>query len=192
MDERSLRRLFEAYSNDLLYYAQYLLHSKEEAEEIVSDVFFEVWQNREKFSEVKQEKLWLLRVTHNKAVSLLRKKGNDFSSVSWEEIGDYGTPVDLQTPDARLISQEEMNRINRVIAQLPPRCRQVFVLAKIERLPYKEIADFLGISVKTINIHVAKALEAISSALKNNFEFYLKNEDAIGDSCQNCVLINIL
>lgn len=57
MDERSLRRLFEAYSNDLLYYAQYLLHSKEEAEEIVSDVFFEVWQNREKFSEVKQEKL---------------------------------------------------------------------------------------------------------------------------------------
>lgn len=97
---------------------------------------------------------------------MLRKKGNDFSSVSWEEIGDYGTPVDLQTPDARLISQEEMNRINRVIAQLPPRCRQVFVLAKIERLPYKEIADFLGISVKTINIHVAKALEAISSALK--------------------------
>lgn len=92
MDERSLRRLFEAYSDDLLYYAQYLLHSKEEAEEIVSDVFFEVWQNREKFSEVKQEKLWLLRVTHNKAVSLLRKKGNDLSSVSWEEIGDYGTP----------------------------------------------------------------------------------------------------
>lgn len=166
MDERSLRRLFEAYSDDLLYYAQYLLHSKEEAEEIVSDVFFEVWQNREKFSEVRQEKLWLLRVTHNKAVSLLRKKGNDPSSVSWEEIEDYGTPVDLQTPDTRLISREEVSRINRVIAQLPPRCRQVFVLAKIERLPYKEIADFLGISVKTINVHVAKALEAISSALK--------------------------
>ena len=66
MDERSLRRLFEAYSDDLLYYAQYLLHSKEEAEEIVSDVFFEVWQNWEKFSEVKQEKLWLLRVTQDR------------------------------------------------------------------------------------------------------------------------------
>lgn len=43
MDERLLKRLFEAYSNDLLYYAQYLVRSREEAEEIVSDVFFEVW-----------------------------------------------------------------------------------------------------------------------------------------------------
>lgn len=166
MDERSLQRLVEVYSNDLLYYAQYLVHSKEEAEEIVSDVFFEVWQNRDKFSSVRNEKTWLLTVTHNKAVSFLRKKTSEASSVSWEEVGDYGGPVDLQTPDTRLISQEEMTRINRIIAQLPPRCRQVFVLAKIERLPYKEIADFLGISVKTINIHIAKALEAISSALK--------------------------
>lgn len=166
MDERSLHRLVEVYSNDLLYYAQYLVHSKEEAEEIVSDVFFEVWQNRDKFSSVRNEKTWLLTVTHNKAVSFLRKKTSEMASVSWEEIEDYGVPVDLQTPDTRLISQEEMTRINRIIAQLPPRCRQVFVLAKIERLPYKEIADFLGISVKTINIHIAKALEAISSALK--------------------------
>lgn len=166
MDERSLKRLFEAYSNDLLYYAQSLVRSKEEAEEIVSDVFFEVWQHRDKFSEVNNEKAWLLKVTHNKVVSCLRKKGTDQAPMSWDEVGDYGTPVDLQTPDSRIISREEMARINRVISQLPPRCRQVFVLAKIERLPYKEIADVLGISVKTINIHVAKALEFISSVLK--------------------------
>lgn len=166
MDERLLKRLFEAYSNDLLYYAQYLVHSKEEAEEIVSDVFFEVWQHRDKFSEVKNEKAWLLKVTHNKVVSWLRKNANGQALVSWEEVGSHGTFVDLQTPDSQIISREEIFRINHVINQLPPRCRQVFLLAKIEKLPYKEIADVLGISVKTINIHVAKALETISSVLK--------------------------
>ena len=139
MDERLLKRLFEAYSNDLLYYAQYLVRSREEAEEIVSDVFFEVWQHRDRFSEVKNEKAWLLKVTHNKVVSWLRKNGNGQVLVPWD---------------------------NQVVNQLPPRCRQVFVLAKIEKLPYKEIAEVLGISVKTINIHVAKALEFISSVLK--------------------------
>ena len=149
MDERLLKRLFEAYSNDLLY-----------------DVFFEVWQHRDRFSEVKNEKAWLLKVTHNKVVSWLRKNGNGQVLVPWDEVGDYGTLVDLQTPDSRIISREEISRINQVVNQLPPRCRQVFVLAKIEKLPYKEIAEVLGISVKTINIHVAKALEFISSVLK--------------------------
>lgn len=166
MDERSLKRLVETYSSDMLYYAQYLVRSKEEAEEIVSDVFFEVWQKKETFAEVDNEKVWLLTVTHNKAISCLRKKGHDVSSISWDEVGDYTISTDLQTPDEQIISREEIARINYAIDRLPPRCRQVFVLAKIEKLPYKEIATLLGISVKTINVHISKALEAISSVLK--------------------------
>lgn len=166
MDERSFRRFVELYSSDLLYYARYLVHSKEAAEEIVSDVFFEVWQIRGKLTKIKKEKAWLLTITHNKAISYLRKNILPASSVSWDELGDHTIPADLQTPDEYLISQEEMIRINDAINGLPPRCKQVFVLAKIEKLPYKEIADILNISVKTINIHIAKALELISSALK--------------------------
>lgn len=166
MDERSFKRFVESYSNDLLYYAQYLVHSKEEAEEIVSDVFVEVWQNRNKISEIKKEKVWLLAITHNKAVSYLRKKEHAVSFITWDEVGEHTLPTNLQTPDEHLISQEEMSRINHIISILPPRCRQVFVLAKIEKLLYKDIADLLGISVKTINVHVAKALEMLSEALK--------------------------
>lgn len=166
MDERSLKRFVESYSSDLLYYARYLVHSKEEAEEIVSDVFFEVWKNRDKIHELRNEKVWLLTVTHNKAISYLRKKEHSVSPVSWDDVGEHAFQTELQTPDEKLISQEEMNRINKIINNLPPRCRQVFVLAKIEKLLYKDIAEILGISVKTINIHVAKALEQISEALK--------------------------
>lgn len=166
MNERNFKSFVEFYSNDLLYYTRYLIHSKEEAEEIVSDVFFEVWQNRDKIKEIQNLKAWLLTITHNKTISYLRKKNHANSPVSWKEIGEYTMHADLQTPDEQLISREEMLRINNIINNLPPRCKQVFILAKIEKLLYKEIADLLGISVKTINIHVAKALELISEGLK--------------------------
>ena len=166
MDEHSFRRFVESYSSDLLYYAQYFVRSKEEAEEVVGDVFFEVWQNRDKMNEIRNVKVWLLTITHNKAISYLRKKEHSISPVSWDEMGEHALPTDLQTPDEALISQEEMIRINRIIDNLPPRCKQVFILAKVEKLHYKDIAEIPGISVKTINIHVAKALELISEALK--------------------------
>ncbi|WP_044266713.1 RNA polymerase sigma factor [Bacteroides timonensis] len=166
MDERSFKCFVETYSDDLLYYARYLLRSKEEAQEVVSDVFFEVWQNRGNLAEIKRMKVWLLTVTHNKAISYLRKNNASVSPVSWDELGDHVIPANLQTPDERLISQEEMGRIDDAVNSLPPRCKQVFVLAKIEKLPYKEISAMLNISVKTINVHIAKALELISATLK--------------------------
>lgn len=166
MDEHSFRHFVELYSNDLLYYAQYMVHNKEEAEEIVSDVFVAVWQNRNKISEIENGKAWLLAITHNRAVSYLRRKSHSVSSITWDEMGESAIPANLQTPDERLISQEEMKRINRVIGSLPPQCRQVFVLAKIEKLLYKDIAELLGISVNTVKNHIYNALERIGKVLE--------------------------
>ena len=166
MDERSFRLFVEAYSGDLLYYACYLLHSREEAEEVVSDVFLEVWQNRGKLSGIQNMKAWLLTLVHNGSISCLRQRANVPDSVLLEEAGANALPADLQTPDEQLVSREEIARINRVINSFPPRCRQVFVLAKIEKLPYKEIARMLGISVKTIDNHIANALKQIRAVLE--------------------------
>ena len=156
LDERSFRLFVESYSGDLLYYACYLLRLREEAEEVVSDVFLEI-QN---------VKAWLLTLVHNRSISCLRQRAHVPDSVLLEEVGANALPADLQTPDEQLVSREEIARINRVINQFPPRCRQVFVLAKIEKLPYKEISRMLGISVKTIDNHVASALKQIRAALE--------------------------
>ena len=64
-----------------------------------------------------------------------------------------------------MISREEIAKINQAIAALPPKCKEVFVLAKIEKLPYKKISEMLNISVKTINVHISKALNIISGIL---------------------------
>ena len=165
-EEASFRHFVNSYSKDLFYYAQCFVRTKETAEEVVSDVFLDVWRHLEEIDGIKNIKAWLLTLTHNKAVSYLRKVENSAYISSWEEMDDFQITGNLQTPDEEIISREEIAQINRLIQTLPPKCKMVFILAKIERLPYKEIAKMLNISVKTVNIHIAKALEIISEALK--------------------------
>lgn len=162
-DELAFRFFVDTYSKDLYYFVLGYVHTREVAEEVVSDVFLEVWNNRACLGEIRQMKSWLLILARNKAISYLRKETPEV--VSFDEIDDFYVPL-VQSPDHNLISKEEIDEINRTIASLPPKCKEVFTLAKIEGLPYKEIAEMLDISVKTINIHIAKALNIIAGILR--------------------------
>ncbi len=93
----------------------------------------------------------------------LRKETGKYE-LSFDDIEDFiFEPV--QSPAEEMISKEEMAKINDAIQQLPPKCKHVFFLAKIDGLPYKDIADMLNISVKTINNHIAFALDEIAKRL---------------------------
>lgn len=163
-NQTAFQSFMGVYSKDLYYFALGYVGIREAAEEIVSDVFLEVWNNRACLDEIKRIKSWLLVMVRNKAISYLRKEYAG-GTVSFDELEDYYIPS-VQSPDYKIISEEEIREINRAIASLPPRCKEVFMLAKIENLPYKEISQILNISVKTINIHVAKAIESIARILQ--------------------------
>lgn len=163
-NQAAFRSFMSVYSKDLYYFALGYVGSREVAEEVVSDVFLEVWNNRPQLAEIKQIKSWLLVMVRNKAISYLRKEQAG-GTVSFDELEEYYIPS-VQSPDDKIISEEEMDEINRAIASLPPKCKEVFMLAKIEKIPYKEISEILNISVKTINIHVAKAMGLIARMLE--------------------------
>jgi len=165
MDDRSLKNFMNAHTGGLLYYVKSFGLTVEEAEEIVSDVFLELWQNKGKAEDIQNLKAWLVTVAHNKTISHLRKKECQARIVSWDEMEYFVMPSDWQTADEQIISREEMEKINRIIKSLSPRCRQCFVLAKEEEMPYKEIANLLGLSVNTVNNHIANALKQIAEAL---------------------------
>lgn len=165
-DEVAFERFMQYYSSRLYYYSLGLLGQKEAAEEVVSDVFFEVWKNRHKLDEIGSMNAWLQTITYRKSISYLRKETGK-TTLSFDEIEDF-TFEPVQSPDEELISKEEMQEINRAIEMLPAKSKHVFFLAKIERLPYLEIADMLQISVKTVNYHVAYALDSIAKRLKIN------------------------
>ena len=163
-DEFAFERFMQYYSSRLYHYSLGLLGNKEAAEEIVSDVFFEVWKNRRQLAEINSMSAWLQTITYRKAISFLRKE-NGRHDLSFDEIEDFTFEL-VQSPDEEIISKEEVAEINNAIEKLPPKCKHVFFLAKIEGLPYIKIAEMLEVSVQTVNYHIAYAIEALSKSLK--------------------------
>jgi RNA polymerase sigma-70 factor (ECF subfamily) len=82
-------------------------------------------------------------------------------------LSDFYT-LPLTSPDNDEITEDILDQINKAIEQLPPKCKMVFTLAKIQGIKYKEISTILDISVKTINNHIANALVHISQSLSRN------------------------
>ena len=103
-------------------------------------------------------------MTYRKAISVLRHDATLPQGVSIDDVENFAVPP-VDAPDSELISREEISELNRAIEELPPKCRHVFFLAKINRIPYKEIAQMLQISVATINYHVGFAMGALKKKL---------------------------
>ena len=165
-DQQAFRSIIDLYGKDLYHLALGYVRLREVAEEIVEDVFIEVWNGRHCLDTVREFKSWLLVLVRNRAISYLRQcRHND--DISIEEIEEFHLPV-IKSPDHDLISEEEICAINRAIASLPPKCKEFFLLAKIERIPYKEIAGMLGISVKTIDVHISRAIDRIALILNKS------------------------
>jgi len=172
-DELSFNDFMRIYAPLLYNYAYGIVKTREPAEEIVSDVFFEVWKMRSHLDKIKNIKAWMSVATYRKSISYLRKESGK-NSLSFDEVDQFVfEPV--HAPDEEMISHEEIKKINAAIEMLPPKCKHVFYLAKVEGLPYKDISEMLNISVKTINNHIAYALEAISRNL--NIRSKKKNLD---------------
>lgn len=149
--------------NHLFYYAFALTHNREVAEEIVSDAYFKMWKNRRELAKISNINSWLTTIIYRDSISWLRKEQSN-KSVSLNDIDDFKIAPFL-SPDNQMISKEEIGNINKAIASLSSKNRHIFILAKIEGLPYEDIAIMLNISLKTIYNNVSIALDAISRCL---------------------------
>ena len=163
-EEPAFDAFMDYYSSTLYRYAFGILGVKESAEEVVSDVFFEIWKNRSRILEIESMGAYLRTITYQKSISYLRHERTMPACVSLDDIENF-TVSPVSAPDAEYISREEIEALNRAIEELPPKCRHVFFLAKIDRVPYKEIAKLLDISVATINYHVSYAKDSLRKRL---------------------------
>jgi RNA polymerase sigma-70 factor (ECF subfamily) len=165
-DEKAFQQLFELYVDGLSRFSNSILKNKELAEEAVSDVFYNVWVHRSKLSQIENFKAYLFASVRNTALNYLDKEKR--SKVIQLEDLSVSILIDEICPESELISKELKEAIGRAIDHLPERCKLIFILAKIEQLKYKEIAQILDISVKTIDNQLTIAIKKIGEEILNH------------------------
>lgn len=162
-DIQSFEKLFFFFHPGLLRYAESLVRKNEIAEEIVQDVFYNVWKNRESIRISHTWKSYLFRAVYNNSMMHLRKARREFSL----EDGFYPEKEE-GAPDP--IKEMELQEISAVLEEclsgLPERTREIFLLNRQEGLKYREIAEQLSISVKTVEANMSKALKALKNSVK--------------------------
>ena len=169
-DQHAFGQLYIAFMPYLLRFANSIIRDNELAEEIVSDVFIRVWQNRADIGKIENFKLYLYVGTKNTSLNYLSRHFRK-DIISLEEMS-MNISLSPYNPEQLLITSEAVKKIDNEIQKLPPRCKLIFKLVKEDRLRYNDIARLLNISVKTIDNQMAIALKKISTAI--NFD--LKKE----------------
>ncbi len=158
-DREGIKAIMDRFSNDLFLFVRGIVGNNESAEEIVSDVFFKIWQKRAEFYNIKNIKSFLFILARNESISFLRKK-RKIKILSLDEVKEYSF-APLESDGIEPFDQEIIDKINVAIEQLPPKCKMAFSLAKINGLKYKEIAKLMEISPLTVKNHIVYALEKI-------------------------------
>lgn len=163
-DQKALEQLHKKYYFSLCNFSLQFVKNKSYAEEIVSDVFLNIWLKRETLSIRSNVKSYLFAATRNRALNFLKTPKVEFREIN--ETHQNSTTTDLE-PDAELHYSDTLNRIEKIINDLPPQRRIIFKLNRIDGLKYKEIAEVLSISVNTVQKQMTEALKHIAKYYSN-------------------------
>jgi len=164
-DIASFEALFHHYYGGLCGYSESLVGMKEVAEEVVQDVFFNIWKNREKLQIRQSLQSYLYRAAYNNSMMYLRKMRREHFM---EDLSRPEPSVDAPDPSQIIQLDEVSQLISQTLDSLPERTREIFRLNRQEGLKYREIALKLSISEKTVEANMGKALKA----LRNSMERY--------------------
>lgn len=165
LDKNRFREVFKKYYNPLCNFATTIVNDHKMAQDAVQDVFTKLWDKRESLSIDTNEKSYLFQAVKNRSLELLRKKKSD-SKVSKADYSDvYDNSVELDEQAKKYMLKEYLYTS---IRQLPPKCQEIFVLNKINGLTYKEIANDLDISIKTVENQIGKAYRKLRTIMKGN------------------------
>lgn len=164
-DQVVFREFFDVFHAQLFELAKYYTKSHELAEEVVSDVFYKVWKNRQKLLKVSNLEGYLYTMTKHQSVDHIRSLSKvQFMSIDKAELSITLKPID---PEKQLLSDELITVFENSIISLPDKCGLVFRLVKQDGFTYREVADMLDISMKTVEKHIGVALKRVRKDLKN-------------------------
>lgn len=165
-DKLVFERVFRKYFGALRNVALGIVKDRALAEGIVQEIFLKLWDSKRMLKEEDSIFPYLISSTRNKCIDHIRHKAVEQKYIDlslWD--------IKNNTVDNSELTEDVVKDVNEAVRQLPPKCRQVFKLSRFDNLSHKEIALELGISTKTVENHITKAI----SLLKLTLSKYNKN-----------------
>lgn len=159
--ESTYRDLFAEYYRPLSVFAMKYVGDLETAKEIVQDFFVHLFQNRESIVISTSLKSYLFRAVRNRSLNYIRKNKSNRHHLEQYSAGQESTE-DLE---AKILETELEHRIFKIVNDLPPQCRKIFTLSRVNGLSNKEIAGQLQISIRTVETQISNALKTLRSKL---------------------------
>lgn len=144
--------------NKLFRFAFRLLGSSEEAKDVVQEVFIKVWNGRDQMADIDNMEAWCMRITRNLSLDKLRTRQRKATD-SMED--NFDIQQDARTPYETAENNENMQRINQLIASLPEKQRQVMHLRDIEGYSYNEICEILELDMNQVKVNLFRARNAV-------------------------------
>lgn len=167
-EENAFTEIYNRYWKSLFAVAFHKLRNHTQAEEIVQDIFMNIWKRREVLEITSTLSAYLAVCVKYKVINVLAKRNQQLQYVQFAT--NYFTAADSSTE--QWIQFEELKeQLAKETAQLPEKCRLVFQLSREKGLSQKQIAHQLGISEKTVESHLSKALRTLRSSLGQLFSF---------------------
>ena len=163
IDEKVFKNLFEDHYTALCRFAAGYLADQDTAEEIVQQVFINLWNQRQTIDPEKQIKSYLFTAVKNRCLNHIRdhKKFRNYYL-------DVEAELEIPVAEKDIVSELELEqRIADALEKLPAKCREVFELCRFEEMKYHEVAQKLDISQKTVEAQMSKALRILREELKD-------------------------
>ena len=169
-ENAAFESLFKTYYEPVCRYVIRVIKDQDTTEEIVQATFVNLWEKREQIREDVSFRSYLFRAAYNTALNYLKHKKvvATYVSKKQERINEIQSTFVSNQPDFELET-----RIKEALEELPPQCQRVFRLSREEGLKYHEIADELGISKKTVEVHMGKALKLLRNSLKDYLTIFV-------------------
>lgn len=158
-EEESYRYLFDTYYNQLCIYVKKLAGETPIVEDIVQDVLINIWIKRSTLRINKSLMNYLYKSVYNEFLQYLRKEKKEILELDKLK---YSLIIDrnIIEDDVQNLAVK-LSRISAAIEKLPPKCKMAFKLSRYKHLKYKDIAVYMNISQKTVEIHISKALSTL-------------------------------
>ena len=154
------KEIFDLYYDKIRSYAYYRTGDLQLSEDIVQDAFMKLWERREKINEATVKPL-VYKIAENSIKNYFKHKKAEFNFVLKMHPSRLSEPADF------MLEQEEFNRfLNKTLAEIPEKSRVVFLMNRVEKLTYSEIANCLNVSVKTVEKRMGEALKIIRRRIR--------------------------